>query len=208
MFCREVKATISPYLDGELDNRQSRLLEDHIASCPNCRARLGLLEELPTVLHTDRILAPRPEFTRVVMQQVIIRQQIGVLLTKNDPNSVSKPTTTAFQASTPATRASLAPNLTRPARSFKPTSAYVLRFSAMAAALVVVISVGVFTLAQSPGQLSDTSAAVYGAVQGFADTLRSALSNPLELVVGLLVAAVIMFGLWYYLARPNTSRRS
>lgn len=56
--CREVRAHISDYLDGELDPRAAAGVERHVRWCPNCRrilanlrrtvVGLGALRELPT----------------------------------------------------------------------------------------------------------------------------------------------------------------
>jgi anti-sigma factor RsiW len=56
--CREVRAQMSDYLDGELEPRAAAGVERHVRWCPNCRrmlanlrrtvAGLGALGDLPT----------------------------------------------------------------------------------------------------------------------------------------------------------------
>lgn len=56
--CREVRARMSEYLDGELDERDAAWVERHVRWCPNCRrmlenlgrtvAGLGALRDVPT----------------------------------------------------------------------------------------------------------------------------------------------------------------
>jgi anti-sigma factor RsiW len=56
--CREVRAQMSDYLDGELDRSAAAGVERHARWCPNCRrmlenlrrtvAGLGALRDLPT----------------------------------------------------------------------------------------------------------------------------------------------------------------
>lgn len=41
--CREVRAQMSDYLDGELDSRAAAGVERHVRWCPNCRRMLGNL---------------------------------------------------------------------------------------------------------------------------------------------------------------------
>lgn len=41
--CRQVRALMSEYLDGELALRDSRRLERHLRWCPNCRRMLESL---------------------------------------------------------------------------------------------------------------------------------------------------------------------
>src|SRR6476620_1639884 len=102
MFCREVKTSISRYRDGQLEEPLSLQVEEHVAGCPPCRHRLGLMKEIPAVLQTDRMLAPRPEFTKMVMQRIIVRQQVGTTTFETRTDSVSFNTTgreTAQQSS-------------------------------------------------------------------------------------------------------------
>lgn len=211
MFCREIKTLISSYLDGRLDYGQSRLLEEHVASCPACRHRLGLMEEIPTALQTDRMLAPRPEFTKYVMQQIIVRQQLGSGRVETRLRQVS------FQVSQELSEPTLSEDDSatskivslneRSTRRAKTPYDYTLRFSAVAAVAVVMITAGAFALTQSPSNLPDTAAAVYGGIQGFADTVRNAFSNPVDLLTGIALSAVIMIGLWYFLKRPGRTDR-
>ena len=41
--CREVRAQMSDYLDGELDRRAAGGVERHVRWCPNCRRMLANL---------------------------------------------------------------------------------------------------------------------------------------------------------------------
>ncbi len=212
MFCREVKSSITPYLDGRLDSRQTRRLEEHIASCVSCRSRLNLMEEIPVVLQTDRMLAPHPTFTKIVMQQIIVRQQIS------STQSGFRASQTRFQTiattnhkSDGGQEADLTNNKVilladRQASQTRTPSGYVLRFSALAAVMVVMMTAGVYALTQSPTDLPDSTAAVYLAIQGFADTVRNAFSSPFELLAGVVISALVLVGLWYYLARPQRDR--
>jgi anti-sigma factor RsiW len=211
MFCREIKTLISSYLDGRLDYGQSRLLEEHIASCPTCRHRLGLMEEIPNALQTDRMLAPRPEFTKFVMQQIIVRQQLGTGRFETRLRQVSFRVDSEPNEAPPAEDDSASAKKLTSLEEYsnrrpKTPYDYTLRFSAVAAVAVVMITAGAFAFTQSPSNLSDTAAAVYGGIQSFADTVRSAFNSPVELLTGVVVAVAIMIGLWYFLRRPGRTR--
>jgi anti-sigma factor RsiW len=41
--CRETRAQMSDYLDGELDERAAARLEHHVRWCPNCHRMLDTL---------------------------------------------------------------------------------------------------------------------------------------------------------------------
>src|SRR6476469_8129211 len=77
MSCREANQFTSSYLDGQLNDREVRLYEEHISGCVDCRDHLDLLKQIPSALQTDRMLAPKPEFTTLVMQRIIVKQQFG-----------------------------------------------------------------------------------------------------------------------------------
>jgi uncharacterized protein YbjQ (UPF0145 family) len=36
----KIRELISSYLDGELDDKTKRTVEEHLASCPECRSRM------------------------------------------------------------------------------------------------------------------------------------------------------------------------
>ena len=209
MLCREVRRLISSYLDGQLQEEQTRQVEEHIAGCDDCRGRLEVMHHIPVALQTDRMLAPRPEFTKLVMQRIIVQQQVGNTLLETRYSQVSveyvSGSTTGRETQTSADDAeperpqakiiSLAERrLARP----RTTSDIVLRMSAVAAALVLMVGAGIYIAALGPNSTSQAStAAVYGAIKDFGDTLRNAINSPVEVVVGIAIAALILIGLWY-----------
>ena len=58
MKCEEAARLIDPYLDGELDLSTSLSLEEHLAGCPDCRAKLEAREALTTAVKEEM-----PRFT-------------------------------------------------------------------------------------------------------------------------------------------------
>ncbi len=212
MFCREVKTSISLYLDGQLDELVSVQVEEHVAGCPPCRHRLGLMQEIPAALQTNRMLAPRPEFTKMVMQRIIVRQQVGTSTFETRLDTISYQTAQREPVQQPSKNQETAETEDEPgearlihlaqarANRLKTSSQYLLRFSSAAAALVMLVGVSVFIISQNNGQSFDTpTAAVYGAISGFADTLRNALNSPFEVVAGVAIAALVLISLWYLL---------
>ncbi len=228
MFCREVRSAVSPYLDGELSREEARRFEEHLSGCADCQHELDLVKAIPAALQTHRMLAPRPEFTRLVMQQIIVRQQLGTTTVESRTSSLSfismsseaaleednddlendedEDETSDEQGQETADKTSQAkivrladraPRLMA-ARRVKTPADYVLRFSAVAAALVLMVGLGAYVVAQTPGEGSEApTAAVVGAIKSFADSLRAALNSPLELVIGVAVAAIVLIAVWY-----------
>jgi hypothetical protein len=224
MFCREATLITSSYLDGQLDHREIRLYEEHVEQCADCHDHLELLKQIPTALQTDRMLAPKPEFTTLVMQRIIVKQQFGnsshsfeaqytsLSYSESDSAEDEDDYEPDDPAETDDGEDDLASAQTQPismanyardrqvSRAGQLASSYVLRFSSVAAALVMMVGVSLYIL----GNFSNTpvdapTAAVYGSIKDFADNLRNALSSPLELVAGIAISAVILVSLWYFL---------
>ncbi len=59
MTCRDNKDLMMAYLDGELDDTENKMLQEHLAECPQC---LKELEEFKSLkLMTDNITLTEPE---------------------------------------------------------------------------------------------------------------------------------------------------
>ena len=52
--CSQFEELISPFLDGELNRKESRRMAQHLSSCPECRAELERLEELGSAIYLTR----------------------------------------------------------------------------------------------------------------------------------------------------------
>jgi Putative zinc-finger len=50
MNCDRIEELLSPYLEGELGADDSRLVEEHVKACPDCRRLLAALTETREVL--------------------------------------------------------------------------------------------------------------------------------------------------------------
>ena len=211
MLCREVRGLMSLYLDGQLEPDQTRQIEQHFVGCDACRGRLELMQQIPVALQTDRMLAPQPQFTTLVMQRIIVQQQVGNTRLETRYSRVSVEYTTQTQPSdeedeepepTPAKIISLAE---RRAGRPRNTAELALRMSALAAALVLMVGAGIYIAAQGPTGTGEAStASVYGAIKDFGDSLRNAFGSPVELVAGLAIAGVILIGLWYLVKTLRT----
>ncbi|HEX2912118.1 MAG TPA: zf-HC2 domain-containing protein [Chloroflexia bacterium] len=226
MFCREVKLSLSDYLDGQLDHNRTRTLEEHVATCPPCRKLLELMEAIPAALQTDRMLAPRPEFTTLVMQRIVVRQHLdsgtGSLHTHTEISSYAVQSSPFQVSPSPEEQAGALASETdsaepeakiislaeRRAQRSRTPGDYVLRFSSLAAAFVLIAGAGLYVMTQSSGSATGApTAAVYVAIQGFADTVRNALSSPVEVAAGVIIAAAVLIGLWYTLKTLNASQQ-
>lgn len=220
MSCREMNALMSPYLDGLLDGAQTRRLEHHVDGCEDCRYKMELMQEIPQALQTDRMLAPRPEFTAMVMQRIVISAQLqseGGVQTRVRAEFRSE---TQYTFRSPEAPESGSPEsnpkneakiLTLPRRApvapapAKSPNVYVLRFASMAAALVMAVSVGIYALQINDGTSSNLSANnTTAAIGTFARTLTDAFQSPAELVLGVVIAIGVVVCLSYLFLR-NTN---
>jgi anti-sigma factor RsiW len=59
MTCRSYQDLMMAYLDDELDDRQRKAFEDHVASCHGCAEELAQFQQLKTL--TDRVAMAEPE---------------------------------------------------------------------------------------------------------------------------------------------------
>ena len=59
MTCRDNKDLMMAYLDGELDDRQNKVLQEHLAQCTQCAKELEEFKSLK--LMTDNITLSEPE---------------------------------------------------------------------------------------------------------------------------------------------------
>ena len=44
--CAEIEELLSAYADGELNNEECAAVQDHVAACPSCAAKLAELDAL------------------------------------------------------------------------------------------------------------------------------------------------------------------
>ena len=64
--CRSLYEVLSDYLDGELTSEESRLVEEHVATCPPCKGYLEQFKTLYRMLgHVRREDLP-PDFDHVM----------------------------------------------------------------------------------------------------------------------------------------------
>jgi anti-sigma factor RsiW len=67
MKCSKTHKLISPYIDGELPERDMRRLEDHLKACHMCRAEFGKSKELHNLFaNAAKFKAPYGFHTRVM----------------------------------------------------------------------------------------------------------------------------------------------
>ncbi len=59
--CNEIEVLISGYLDGELDARDQRRLEEHIAGCPQCHREYDEMRRLVVGTSAALTVDPPPE---------------------------------------------------------------------------------------------------------------------------------------------------
>ena len=70
MNCQEVPHILQMYVDGTTDEEETRLAEDHLAGCPECRARLEGWRVVAEGLQSLTPATAPAGFTERVMRQV------------------------------------------------------------------------------------------------------------------------------------------
>lgn len=222
MFCREAYKLLSLYLDNLLGEAPTRRLEQHTAECVKCRSKLEIMQQIPTALQSDKLMAPSEDFTKLVMQRIVVQQVVTgrgdkgsyasysrtqVSLVSFQPGQQGQPAqdmdTQSVDEDEEGDAASPAEVILlenrRELAGHVPT-AYLLRFTSLAA--VFVLSFGLLTYVfQANGTPISTTDTSGRAVMAFANLLTSSFSSPVEVVVGAVVAVGIVITLWVLLVR-------
>ena len=204
MSCREQKEQMSLYLDGLLTPAQTRRLEEHVALCPNCRNKLTLFQEIPTALRTDRMLAPRPEFTTTVMQRIIVTQQQN-RLGENRLNTASLILYQAGKTTKPHPKVLPFEGGKFGNKSLRTSSAYMLRFGSLAALLIVTIGIAFFFSNTGTGA-NGIQTSVNTGISSFATLITDSLQNPMIFVPGIALTIVLIFTTWKFIQRSRHTR--
>ena len=78
----KIKELVSSYADGELDKETRRQVEEHLASCPECRAELEDTRKLEEVMSGMQLKSPPAEVWQVYWASVYNRleRRIGWIL--------------------------------------------------------------------------------------------------------------------------------
>jgi anti-sigma factor RsiW len=70
MDCRDIKKLLSPYLDGELDEEESKRVASHITSCLDCSLELRELKDTCLLLKEDKEIEPSQDFFPLLLERV------------------------------------------------------------------------------------------------------------------------------------------
>jgi anti-sigma factor RsiW len=68
LTCRELVELVTDYYEGALSDRDRRRFDEHILSCPPCRAHLDQMRETIQLLGTLREEDMPPEAERTLLQ--------------------------------------------------------------------------------------------------------------------------------------------
>lgn len=75
---RSFRKLVSAYRDGELEGRDRAAAEQHMQSCPECRAYLTMLQETGSVLKEAGVLNLDEVFTAHVMRSVRSDEELSM----------------------------------------------------------------------------------------------------------------------------------
>lgn len=83
--CDEVKELISPYFDGELDGKSSKIVKQHLGQCLTCRRELENIKRLSVLIKTSYAASPLlsrrrgNRFKKVISSSVAAAVFVGFL---------------------------------------------------------------------------------------------------------------------------------
>lgn len=73
-----LRKQISAYLDGELEPREARQVEEHLAGCPECRREMEEMRKIEEVLSMMKLQNPPQEVWDVYWRSVYNRLERGL----------------------------------------------------------------------------------------------------------------------------------
>jgi len=60
--CRKIRELLSGFLDGELNEAEQKLVEDHLIECPLCQKHLARLQDLDQIIKEIEVERPSHDF--------------------------------------------------------------------------------------------------------------------------------------------------
>lgn len=75
---KRIKELISPYLDGALDDEARKTVDEHLASCPECRKECEETKKLEEVMNKMTFKTPSREVWDVYWTSVYNRLERGI----------------------------------------------------------------------------------------------------------------------------------
>ncbi|MCH7760823.1 zf-HC2 domain-containing protein [candidate division TA06 bacterium] len=83
MFHKQVKNFLSAYLDGELDEKRRRLVEEHLKGCQECSEELNTLKALDQLARSSKVPEPGEEYWKTlsgrIRSRIILEEEEGRL---------------------------------------------------------------------------------------------------------------------------------
>lgn len=83
LSCVKYQQRLSAFLDGELDYRQARAVEDHLASCEACCKALAKIRGLSICLHNLEVPPPPSNLTSRILTAARTHQRRDDIRSKN-----------------------------------------------------------------------------------------------------------------------------
>ncbi len=81
MNCSEIKKRLSAFIDGETDGTVSRIIEQHLEGCPDCRKYLHEFNEVDDMVYALPKIEVSPDFTSRVVSEAIRTSVVGGITT-------------------------------------------------------------------------------------------------------------------------------
>ena len=80
---KKVKKILSAYLDGELDEKRRRLVEEHLRGCQECSEELNTLKALDQLARSSKVPEPGEEYWKTlsgrIRSRIILEEEEGRL---------------------------------------------------------------------------------------------------------------------------------
>ena len=70
MLCKDIEQKLPAYLEGVLSPQEKGLIEEHLASCPQCKKAIEDLEKTEKLIREMEVVEPPAWFTQKIMSRV------------------------------------------------------------------------------------------------------------------------------------------
>lgn len=78
MRCCKVRERLSPYIDGELDERSAAEIASHVAECAECARELTAMQSLAVAAREIAFVEPSADIARRIREAVAAEQRSGI----------------------------------------------------------------------------------------------------------------------------------
>jgi hypothetical protein len=102
MICQEVMELMQRYVDGDLNQQETSLMQDHTAQCPDCAAMLVRLQKLSSELEQLPRVSPRFSIVDSILPELERLHAAGATAGESEPSVQASASPASTRSARPA----------------------------------------------------------------------------------------------------------